>query len=171
MEGDDTIDTGAGDDTPVGPPSPFEANPDQPGSFGPPKDVFTDPPAGTDSGSDSDATGDAGSKDPHVDTKNGSKVDYGSLFASTVKTAGEVAKASVGRGLPGPVAAATAAAAAARQAAVNQVQAQPSAAAPGASLAVTRAAPLSTGAKVALGVGGVVVLGVLALAATKKGRR
>ena len=144
---------------PFGPPNPFEASPDEPGSYGPPKSVL--------------------SETAHVDDVKGSgptagAVDYSSMFATAVKTAGAVAAATAGSGLPAPVAVSAAAAAAARQQVVNQqaassaVQtAQSSAPKPAAKSAST----ISTGAAIGLGLGALTVVGLVALTATRKARR
>ena len=73
-------------DLAYGPPSPFEASPDQPGSFGPPSDVFTD--------KDALARGQAaqaasGSADP---ASSGNDFDISGVLKAGLNAAGSIAK-------------------------------------------------------------------------------
>jgi len=134
-----------------GPNNPFEATPGEPGSYGPPKDVFTSAPSDSDSGA---STG-------------GDRTDYTSIFTTVVKTAGEIAKVATQKPLPGTSGAPSGAGGSTNPGSQGP---QPPAAPVGS--AQTPARPgVSGGAVVAIGLGSVAILTLVALAATRKARR
>lgn len=149
------------DDTPYGPPSPydvpseygppnpFEATPGEPGSYGPPKDVFTSTPS------------------PEVTTPStaGDKTDYSSILTTVVKTAGDVAKAATEK----PASSGGSSVPSAPRGGAPQGSPLPVAAS--GSPGPPAKAPVSGGAIVAIGIGSAAVLTLVALAATRKARR
>ena len=159
---------GSDDAVPYGPPNPFEASPDQPGSYGPPKDVFT----GSTSGGGSSASGGG------IDL-SGLVKSAGDAAGSVIKSLGNLttpptpkiptppAPPNLPTSLPLPPAPPGQSGPPAPAPTANN---QPAAGGPGAGM---QAAPkLSKGAKIAIGVGiGGMVVGGGLLVASAVGRK